>query len=136
MSASNDHRYDRRAPRDRGLRVGDQERETVSEILRERHLEGRLDNDEFQARLERCLSARTYADLDALVADLPPEVPEPAESRARSVRPWPAFLVPVALIAAIALSHGHAAWLIFPFVLFFVLRRFAWACRPRRATRA
>lgn len=134
MSASNDHRYDRRTPRDRGLRVGDQEREAVSGILRERHLEGRLDNEEFQARLERCLSAKTYAELDALVSDLPPE--EPADRRAWTARPWPAFLLPVALIAAIALSHGHLAWLIIPFVFFFVVRRFAWACGPRRMTRA
>src|SRR5262249_60782807 len=84
-STSNDHGYDRRrGPRDRGLRVGDKEREAVSEILRERHLEGRLDNDEFQSRLERCLAAKTYAELDQLIADFPAAE---AEER-RATREW------------------------------------------------
>ena len=37
-------------PRNRQLRVGDKERDAVGEILRQRHLEGRLDVDEFQAQ--------------------------------------------------------------------------------------
>ena len=72
MPTSNDNRYDPRAyPRDRSLRAGDQERDAVSEILRQQHLEGRLDVDEFQARLERCLAAKTYAELDELIVDFP-----------------------------------------------------------------
>jgi hypothetical protein len=146
VSESTDNRYDRRdGPRDRSLRVGDKERDAVAEILRERHLEGRLDNDEFQARLERCLAAKTYADLDGLIADFPSE--ERRESRRRSGwRPWPLF-VPLVLIALIVLSHGHLAWLAFPLVFFFVFRaglwrawggpsRRAWACAPERTRRA
>ena len=52
--------YSRRSgPRDRQLRVGNAEREAVVEILRREHLAGRLDNDEFDARLARCLAAKT-----------------------------------------------------------------------------
>jgi hypothetical protein len=66
MAAQNDTRFDPRGgPRDRTLRVGDREREAVGDILREQHLEGRLDSDEFQKRLERCLTAKTYAELDS-----------------------------------------------------------------------
>src|SRR2546421_6163485 len=72
VSASNDYRYDPGdGPRDRSLRVGDKERDAVSDILRQGHLEGRLDTDELQARLERCIAAKTYAELDVLMADFP-----------------------------------------------------------------
>ena len=128
MSAAHDYRYGA-GPRDRSLRVGDNERDAVSETLRRRHLEGRLDADEFQARLERCLAAKTYAQLDELVADLPRGG---AESR-RSWRLWPLplLLLPLALIAAIAVG-GHVAWLAVPLIFFFVVRPFAWGCGPRR----
>jgi hypothetical protein len=99
MQGTNDTRYSRRSgPRDRQLRVGDRERETVGEILRQQHLDGRLDADEFQERLDRCLTAKTYAELDELVADLPsPEAERDrvgrrawggARGRSRSCR-WP-----------------------------------------------
>jgi hypothetical protein len=146
MPATNDTRYSlRRGPRDRQLRVGDSERETVAEILRQQHLDGRLDADEFQERLERCLTAKTYAELDALVADLPgPEAEQGRAGPAWGWRPWPFALLPLALIAAIALSGGHLLWLAFPLFFFFVLRplllrrswsRGGWACGPRYTTR-
>lgn len=131
MSESSDNRYDRRdGPRDRSLRVGDKERDAVAEILRERHLEGRLDNDEFQARLERCLAAKTYANLDELIADFPSE--ERHQPRAgRGWRPRPVFL-PFLLIALIVLSHGHLAWLAFPLVFFFIFRAGVWRAWAHR----
>jgi hypothetical protein len=132
MPATNDHRYDpRRGPRDRRLRVGDNERDAVGEILRRAHLDGRLDSDEFQQRVERCLTARTYAELDELVADLPsPEAQRGRAGQAWAWRPWPFALLPLALIAAIALSRGHLVWLIFP--LFFLVWR-PFLRRRRRA---
>ncbi len=53
------------------LRAGDPDREAVAQLLSQQHLNGRLDNAEFEQRLERCLAARTYAELAALTADLP-----------------------------------------------------------------
>ncbi len=53
------------------LRVSDAERESTLERLRDAHAEGRLDADEFYGRLDAVYEARTYADLDALVGDLP-----------------------------------------------------------------
>jgi uncharacterized protein DUF1707 len=111
-------------PRDRRVRAGDAEREAVGELLRRSHVEGRIDRDELQERLERSLSARTYAELDALVADLPVQ----RERSPRSRRSWPPIVVLPLLVAAIALSHGHLAWLVFPF-LFFVARPFLWGGR-------
>src|SRR5262245_57998034 len=107
MPASDDYRYDRvDGPRDRSLRVGDKERDAVGEILRRRHLEGRLDADEFEARLERCLAAKTYAELDGLIADFPREHGDRRAGRQTwGWRPWPlAFpFLAFALIATIAL---------------------------------
>ena len=146
VPASSDHRYDPAdGPRDRSLRVGDKERDAVGEILRRRHLEGRLDTDELQTRLERSLAAKTYAELDELIADFPREAAERRRAEQPRWRPWPlAFLfVPIALTAAIVLG-GHLAWLAVPLLFFFVVRPLVWrawgggywACGPRRSTRA
>ena len=115
--------YDRHGPRDRHLRVGDAEREAVSGILRAQYVAGRLDNAEFEQRLERCLAAKTYADLDALLTDFP-GLEAPARRRRRPViwRFWPVPLLPFALIAAIILSGGHALFLVIPLVFLCVVR--------------
>ena len=134
MAATSDTPYDRRrGPRDRRLRVGDGEREAVAEILRQANVDGRLDGDEFQERLERCLAARTYAELDELVADLPGEERErDRRGRARGWRPWPFPLLPLAVIAAIVLSHGHLVWLALPLFFLFVVRPLVWSHWGRR----
>ena len=149
MSANTDFRYDRRdGPRDRTLRVGDRERDAVTEILRQRHVEGRLDAEEFQTRLDRCLTAKTYADLDALVADFPAEEPgRPRIERSWRLRLWP--LGPLAVVLAVALlaGGGHLGWVALPLLFLFVVRplawrisgaggRASWACGPRRTRRA
>jgi hypothetical protein len=149
VSESNDYRYDpRNGPRDRSLRVGDKERDAVGDILRQRHLEGRLETDELQTRLERCIAAKTYAELDELIADFPREQAERPAAQPWRWRPWrPALLLlPLALIVAIA-SGGHLVWLALPLFFFFVVRplvwrgwggdygRRSWACGPRRTTR-
>lgn len=62
------------APRDDdrgGLRASHDDREAVVEQLRDAAAEGRIDLDELDTRLEQALTARTYADLDVLTADLP-----------------------------------------------------------------
>jgi hypothetical protein len=111
-------------PRNRTLRVSDAEREEVAETLRREHVNGRIDVVEFQDRLERCLAAKTYADLDALLADLPGS--EPARPRRSLTWPAPIVLVPIALIALVAATHGRVLWLAFPFFCFFVLRPLVW----------
>lgn len=150
VPASNGYRYSSiDGPRDRSLRVGERERDAVGEILRRRHLEGRLDTEELEARLERCLAAKSYAQLDELIADFPPEDEDRARSGShRRFRPWPPafFVLPAILIAAIAFG-GHAAWLVVPLFFFFVVRpllwhgrvggyrRRGWAGGPRHSTR-
>jgi DUF1707 SHOCT-like domain len=53
------------------LRASDADRESVAEQLRRAGGEGRLRTDELERRVGAALSASTYGDLDALVADLP-----------------------------------------------------------------
>ncbi len=58
-------------PRRPALRVSDRDREVVAEALREAYAEGRLTFAEHDERLGRVWSARTAADLEPLVEDLP-----------------------------------------------------------------
>jgi Domain of unknown function (DUF1707) len=58
--------------RDR-LRAGHADREQVIETLKAAFVHGRLTKDELDARAGQALSARTYADLAALTADIPAE---------------------------------------------------------------
>src|SRR4051794_28365813 len=76
------------SPRDRSLRAADADREGVTELLRREHLAGRLDDTELDARLAACFAAVTYADLDALIADLPADEPPP-RARLRGAPFWP-----------------------------------------------
>ena len=54
------------------LRASDADREAVTERLRQAAGEGRLEPEELEDRLHTALRARTYGELDRVVADLPP----------------------------------------------------------------
>jgi hypothetical protein len=59
-------------PAERGkMRAADADRDRVVGFLNTAYTEGRLSKDEYDARLDSALSARTYADLDQVVTDLP-----------------------------------------------------------------
>ncbi len=60
------------------MRAATADRDRAIEFLTTAFTEGRLDKDEYDVRLERALSARTYAELDTVVADLPGTRPGPA----------------------------------------------------------
>jgi hypothetical protein len=62
----------------RELRIGDRERDLVATVLQDALAQGRITLEELDQRLDATLRARTYADLDALVADLPVEPPSTA----------------------------------------------------------
>jgi hypothetical protein len=61
-------------------RASDRERDAVVQRVQDAFAEGRLDDAEFDERSRSALTARTHADLDALLADLPaaPSTPGPA----------------------------------------------------------
>jgi uncharacterized membrane protein len=57
------------------MRASDTDRDVATGLLQTAFAEGRLSPDEYDARLGRALSARTYAELDAVTADLPGRYP-------------------------------------------------------------
>jgi hypothetical protein len=69
------------------LRAADADRDRVAAVLGTAFSEGRLSKDEYDARLECALSARTYADLDHVVSDLPA-----AQAAGPSLPVWPAMV--------------------------------------------
>lgn len=65
-------------PAARRIRIGHAEREAVIEQLRVAAGEGRLTVEELTERMERAAAAKTFADLDPLVEDLPVVPPSSA----------------------------------------------------------
>src|SRR3954452_14212669 len=57
------------------MRAGDSDRKAVADQLKGALDEGRLDLSEYDERLQRTYGAKTYADLDGLLDDLPGTVP-------------------------------------------------------------
>ena len=53
------------------MRASDKDRDRTAALLREHHAEGRLTAEEFTERLDRVFAAKTFGDLDELLADLP-----------------------------------------------------------------
>ncbi|BEL09982.1 DUF1707 domain-containing protein [Actinoplanes sichuanensis] len=58
-----------------GMRAGDGDRETVAEQLKQALDQGRLDLSEYDERVQKAYAAKTYGDLEGLLADLPGTVP-------------------------------------------------------------
>jgi Domain of unknown function (DUF1707)/Domain of unknown function (DUF4190) len=103
------------------IRAADADREHMAGLLGTAYTEGRLTKDEYDARLDAALSARTYADLNQLVTDLPVRAPVPVDTGSATVAPvakanglavasllfgFAQFLVgPVATVPAIVLGH-------------------------------
>jgi hypothetical protein len=120
------------------LRVGDAERDRAAAALGEHFGAGRLDRDEFDARLAAALTARTEADLAVLFADLPggaPSAPRPApEWPSADPRPYLPFMIAplLFLLTVVAVVHGHPPLFIIPlFWLFRAARRGRFRPWPR-----
>ena len=75
------------------LRISDDDRHKVAEVLRQAAGEGRIDLDELDQRLEAAYHAKTYGELVPITADLPAHgaehavAPRPAASAAVPVGP-------------------------------------------------
>jgi hypothetical protein len=124
---------DLRIPDDR-LRAGDADRERVAEQLRRAHAEGRLDADELDERIARCLRARTFGELARLTADVQsPARPAgrtliPRERR-RGLRIVLAAIVAVWALGAATHGHAHAGGLLVALVFVFLATRLVRAVR-------
>jgi uncharacterized protein DUF1707 len=118
------------------LRASDADREAVAERLRHAAVEGRLDADELEQRLHTAFRARTYGDLDRLLADLPaPPVRRQRPRREVSIART-AFAVTlrvVAVLAVLAVLAGVAAfalaWWVIGLVVWLAISSSKHGCR-------
>jgi DUF1707 SHOCT-like domain len=81
------------------MRASHADREQVIDTLKTAFVHGRLTRDELDARTGRALAARTYAELSAVTADIPPAPAAggPARPPARARRRPPALVVAVGI---------------------------------------
>jgi hypothetical protein len=105
------------------IRVGHRERDAVVAALQEAAGDGRLSMAELDDRLEAALQAKTYADLDPLVADLSVELPSRALNSARpqsAQRPPAAGYSredPLRLDGGTGTEKRGGVWTVPPFIL-------------------
>ena len=111
---------------DPNIRVSHAERTEVADRLSKHYGDGRLDEEEFNERLDRAMKAKTRADLDGLFNDLPGEQPPrppagpPAPQVARPPRRHSplgrvVFLVFVAIVAIMVGQALAGPLFAFPF---------------------
>jgi len=94
------------AGRTAALRASDKDRDRVADRLREAASEGRLMIEELEHRLGTALRARTYGELEALIADLPGPrlLARPRRRRRLRVMPALGLIVGVVLIAPLVIA--------------------------------
>jgi len=115
------------------MRVSDAERADVADRLSKHYSDGRLDQAEFNERLDRAMQAKTRADLSGLFTDLP-GAEEPREAPRKEVRKVDhqetpprngrprGRLIGLILIVVIAVVVGHALGMSFlPFFFWHTL---------------
>jgi len=100
-------------PHDPDLRVSDAERAEVAERLGQHYGDGRLDQQEFNERVERAMGAKTQSDLSGLFDDLPSLDEQPAVPARREHRRGSHTALFVVLVIVLAVSFGHAFWWFF-----------------------
>jgi Domain of unknown function (DUF1707) len=138
------------------MRISDADRAEVADRLSKHYGDGRLDQAEFNERLDRAMKAKTQADLNGLFADLPPtdepdkavKTARPPDQRPRNRHPVQRVLgliliTVVAIFVARALMWpffgffgfaGHLLFVPVPWILIAIVVFFGWryATRHRR----
>jgi hypothetical protein len=79
-----------------GMRAGDSDRKAVADQLKQALDEGRLDLSEYDERLQQTYGAKTFADLDGLLDDLPGTVPVQHSQVQPAAAPPPPSAAPAA----------------------------------------
>jgi hypothetical protein len=108
------------------LKASDADREHVAERLRRATGEGRLVAEELEERLGLALTARTYGELDAVVADLPTERTKRGSTTPLWVKGTFAVAVVMAMVAvaalvaliALGLAGAWVAWVAIAWLFF------------------
>jgi len=127
------------------MRAGDSDRKAVADQLKDALDEGRLDLSEYDERIQRTYAAKTYADLDGLLDDLPGTVPvqhsqiqaaappppvglptQPERSMGRQMAHWVGPYAGVILVCSLiwlitSITSGHLqyfwpVWMLIPLI--------------------
>ena len=95
------------------LRISDDDRHHVAELLRRAAGEGRLEIEELDERLEATYAAKTYADLAPITSDLPAASPRPAApAPVRQGGVVPAAATHDSSFAVMSECRRQGAWLV------------------------
>jgi len=119
------------------LRISDAERAEVADRLSKHYGDGRLDQAEFDERLDQAMKAKTHSDLTGLFADLPGADSSQAPARWRRARPrrripFLALVIVITVAVAIAgqaLMRSFIPWLLIGLLAFLWLRHGPWRNR-------
>lgn len=110
-----------------GMRVSDAERAAVTDRLAKHYGEGRLDQAEFDERMEKAMTAKTQSDFSGLFADLPGSEAAGPAPRPRRRHPQRFLFLVLAVVLAAAVGHvlvqSVIPLLLIGLVGFFWLRR-------------
>lgn len=90
------------------LRVGDGDRQVAADRLRSALDEGRLDLHEYDERLQQAYAAKTYGELNGLLADLPTTV----SAQRAQLAPAPAQGVVAGTVQSAAHPDATRRWLV------------------------
>jgi len=113
------------------LKASDADREHIAERLRKAAAEGRLLTEELEHRLGTAFSARTYGELEPLVADLPRDV-VPRRRQSPSLPPFAValgvlLLMPVVVAVVISLivlvASMFALWAVVAVIVMWMFGR-------------
>ena len=121
------------------LRVSDEDRDRVVEMLRDHGAAGRLSTAELEERVDTALAATTQGELDPLLSDLP-RIRDPRKAQHRQAVARRAFMehartyamVMVLLVAIWALTGMGYFWPVWPALGWGIGLASHGACTPRR----
>jgi Domain of unknown function (DUF1707) len=123
-----------------GLRISDAERAEVADLLSRHYGDGRLDQAEFNQRLDQAMKAKTYADLDGILVDLPrtdaeaSEAPKATARRRHEHRHLRVLMLTVFIvIAAVTVAHT-LVWSLSTWVWLLLLGAILYATQLRKGS--
>jgi hypothetical protein len=112
------------------MRVSDAERQAVADRLAMHYGDGRLDQEEFDERVGRAMSAKTRADLAGLLDDLPEPDPSMAGAGPAGAPGTPDR--PAGATACRRHRHGHpvATFVVLAIIALAIAHTMAWVFAP------
>jgi hypothetical protein len=88
------------------MRAAHADREQAITVLKAAYAQGRLTKDELEARAGQAFASRTYAELAALTADIPVDLPAASPAATGSDAAWPRPSTPARTLAKAARRSG------------------------------